>query len=100
MVVERKIITSALMELGEEEPTTIDKEWLTVDAWKKLIYICCNFDSNIDFSVSNFNKALNNLVAIHQKVLTGNNTEREYCCSTDNVIFNINNDERRLCATR
>jgi hypothetical protein len=35
MVVERKIISSALVELGNEEPTTIDK-WLTVDAWKKM----------------------------------------------------------------
>ena len=94
MVVARKIITLALME--KEEPTTRDK-WLTVDAWKSLIYICYNFGSNIEFIVSNFNKAVNNVGAIHSKVSTGNNTGREYC-STDDVIFN--NDERRLCVTR
>ena len=80
-------------ELGKEEPTTRDK-WLTVDAWKQLIYICYDFDSNIEFSVSDFNKTVNNVGAIHSKVSTGNNTGREYC-STDDVIFN--NDKRQLC---
>ena len=94
MVVARKIISSALV---KEEPTTRDK-WLTVDAWKKLIYICYKFDaSNINFVVSDLNRALNNLGCIGQKVFTGNNTRREYC-STDDVIFN--NDERRLCVRR
>ena len=55
MVVARKIITSALMELGKEELTTRDK-WLTVNAWKQLIYICYNFDSNIEFSVREFTR--------------------------------------------
>ena len=92
MVVARKIISSALVELGKEEPTTRDK-WLTVDAWKKLIYIRYDLDRSIDFSTSDFNRALNLLGTIRLKVSTG----REYC-STDDVIFN--NDERRLCATR
>ena len=96
MVVETKIISSALVELGKEEPTTRDKG-LTVDAWKKLIYIRYDFDSTIDFSISKFNKGLNLLGAIRLKVLTGNNTGREYCSTVD-VIFN--NHERRLCATR
>jgi hypothetical protein len=70
---------------------------LTVDAWKTLIYIHYDFDSNINFSASDYNRALNLLGAIPLKVSTGgNNTSREY--STDDVIFN--NDERRLCATR
>jgi hypothetical protein len=73
MVMERKIIPSALAELGKEEPTTRDK-WLTVDAWKKLIYIPYNFDTIIDFNISNFNRALNLLGAICQKVSTGNHT--------------------------
>ena len=84
------------MELREEEPTTRDK-WLTVDAWKKLIYIRYDFDSIIDFTIGDSTWALNLLGAIRLKVSTGNNTGREYC-STDDVIFN--NDERRLCATR
>jgi hypothetical protein len=96
MVVERKIISSALLELRNEEPTTRDK-WLTVDAWKKIIYTRYDFDSTIDFSASDSNRALNLLGAIRLKVSTGNNTGREYC-STDDVIFN--NDERQLCATR
>jgi hypothetical protein len=96
MVVAKKIISSALVELGNDEPTTRDK-WLTVDAWKTLIYIHYDFDSNINFSASDSNRALNLLCAIRLKVSTGNNTGREYC-STDDVIFN--NDERRLCATR
>jgi hypothetical protein len=95
MVVARKIITSALVKLGKEEPTTRDK-WLTVDAWKSLLYTRYNFDSSIDSSIREFSRALHNLGAILQKVSTGNNTGREY--STDDVIFN--NDERRLCATR
>ena len=96
MVVARKIITLALVELGKEEPKTRDKR-LTVDAWRSRIYIYYNFDSNIEFSVSDFNKAVNNVGAIHSKVSTGNNTGREYC-STDNVIFN--NGKRQLCVTR
>ncbi len=68
-----------------------------VDAWKTLIYIHYDFDSNINFSASNSNRALNLLGAICLKVSTGNNTGREYC-STDDGIFN--NDERQLCATR
>jgi hypothetical protein len=85
------------MELGKEEPTTREK-WLTVDAWKKLIYIRYDlFDSITYFSIREFSRALHNLVAIRLKVLTvGNNTGREY--STDDVIFN--NDMQRLCATR
>jgi hypothetical protein len=96
MVVARKIIISALVELGKEEPTTRDK-WLTVDAWKSLLFTRYDFDTSIDFSIREFNKALNLLGAIRLKVATGNNTGREYC-SSDDVIFN--NDERRLCATR
>ena len=96
MVVARKIITLALMELGKEEPTTRDK-WLTVDNWKKLIYICYDLDTSIDFTIREFSRALNLLGAIRQKVSTGNNTAREYC-STDDGIFN--NEERQLCATR
>jgi hypothetical protein len=96
MVVTRKIISSALVELGKEEPTTTDK-WLTVDAWKKIIYTRYDFDTTIYFSASDSNRALHNLGAIRLKVSTGNNTGREYC-STDDVIFN--NDKRRLCATR
>jgi hypothetical protein len=76
MVVARKIITSALMELGKEEPTTRDK-WLTVDAWKTQIYIHYEFDSNINSSASDSNRALNLLGAIRLKVSTGNNTGRE-----------------------
>ena len=63
MVVARKIITSALVELGKEEPTTRGK-WLMVDAWKQLIYICYDFDSNIEFSVREFTRAIHNLGAI------------------------------------
>ncbi len=63
MVVARKIIISALVELGKEEPTTRDK-WLTVDAWKKLICIRYDFDTSIDFTIREFNKALNLLGAI------------------------------------
>jgi hypothetical protein len=73
MFMERKLITLALTKLREEEPTTRDK-WLTVEAWKKQFYICYDFDSSIEFSVSDFNKAVNSLDAIHQKVLTGNKT--------------------------
>ena len=63
MLVPRKIITSALVELGKEEPTTRDK-WLTVDAWKKLICIRYDFDTSIDFTIREFNKALDLLGAI------------------------------------
>ena len=96
MVVERKIISSALLELGKEGPTTRDK-WLTVDAWKSLLYNHYDFDSSIDLSIREFSRALHNLGTIRLKLSTGNNTGREYC-STDDGIFN--NDERRLCATR
>ncbi len=67
MVVARKIIISALVELGKEEPTTRDK-WLTVDAWKKLIYIRYDFDSIIDFTIGDSTWALNLLGAIRLKV--------------------------------
>ena len=50
MVVARKIIISALVELGKEEPTTRDK-WLTVDAWKSLLFTRYDFDTSIDFSI-------------------------------------------------
>jgi hypothetical protein len=86
MVAERKIISSALVELGKEVSTTRDK-WLTVDSWKKLIYIRYNFDSTISFSISNFNRALNLLGAICLKVLTGINTGthvREKLCPVFN----------------
>jgi hypothetical protein len=73
MFVEKKLIISALTELLEEEPTTRDK-WLTVDAWKQLLHTCYDFDDSIGFSVSDLNKAVNSLGAIHQKVLTGNYT--------------------------
>jgi hypothetical protein len=73
MVLERKIISSALVELGKHEPTTRDK-WLTVDAWRKLIFIHYDFDSEIDFTISDFNRALNLLGSIHLKVATGNVT--------------------------
>ena len=67
MVVAQNIISSALVELGKEEPTTRDK-WLTVDAWKKLMYIRYNFDTIIDFSYREFSRALHNLGAICLKV--------------------------------
>ncbi len=67
MVVARKIITSALVELEKVEPTTRDK-WLTVDAWEKLIWIHYDFVSTIDFSIGEFNRALNLLGAIRLKV--------------------------------
>ena len=67
MVVPRKIISSALVELGKEEPTTRDK-WLTVDAWKSLLYTCYDFDSTINFIISEFNRALHNMGAIRLKV--------------------------------
>jgi hypothetical protein len=47
---------------------------LTADAWKELLEIRYDFDYSIDFSISDFNKAVNSLGAIHQKVLTGNYT--------------------------
>jgi hypothetical protein len=81
MVVARKIIISALVELGKEEPTTRDK-WLTVDAWKSLLFTRYDFDTSIDFSTREFNKALNLLGAIRLKVSTGNLTgmhAREKC---------------------
>jgi hypothetical protein len=96
MVVKRKIISSALAELGMDEPTTRDK-WLTLNAWKNLIYSRYDFDCTIDFSISNFYRALHNLGAIRLKISTGgDNTGREY--SADDVIFN--NYKPRLCATR
>ncbi len=73
MVVAKKIISSALVELGNDEPTTRDK-WLTVDAWKKIIYTRYDFDSTINFSIREFNKVLNLLGPICLKVSTGNNT--------------------------
>ena len=73
MVVARKIISSALVELGKEEPTTRDK-WLTVDAWKKLIYIRYDFDTTIDFSIRDSSILLNLLGSIRLEVLTGNHT--------------------------
>jgi hypothetical protein len=78
MFVEKELITSALTELLEEEPTTRDK-WLTADAWKKPLEIYYNFEYSIDFSISDFNKAVNSLGAIHQKVLSGNYTGRDPC---------------------
>jgi hypothetical protein len=73
MVVARKIIISALVELGKEEPTTRDK-WLTVDAWKSLICIRYDFDTSIDFTIRQFSRALHSMGAIRLKVSTGNNT--------------------------
>jgi hypothetical protein len=74
MVVARKIISSALVELGNEEPTTRDK-WLTVDAWKKLLFTRYDFDSSsIDFTIRQFSHALNLLGSIRLKVSTGNLT--------------------------
>ncbi len=67
MVVPRKIISSALVELGKEEPTTRDK-WLTVDARKNFIYIRYDFETIIDSSIREFSRALHNLGAIRLKV--------------------------------
>jgi hypothetical protein len=58
MVVKRKIILSALLELGKEEPTTRDR-WLTVDAWRKLIFIPYDHIYVTNFCISDFNRALN-----------------------------------------
>jgi hypothetical protein len=73
MVVARKIISSALVELGNDEPTTRDK-WLTVDAWKILLFTRYDFDSSIDFTIRQFSSALNLLGAVRLKVWTGNHT--------------------------
>jgi hypothetical protein len=76
---EKNNFSDTSLEQREEEPTTRDK-WLTVDAWKKkIIYIRYDFDSDINFGISDFNRALNNVGTIRQKVSTGNNAGREYC---------------------
>ncbi len=50
MVVAKKIISSALVELGNDEPTTRDKR-LTVDARKNFIDIRYDFETIIDSSI-------------------------------------------------
>ena len=82
MVVGRKNISLALVELGNKEPTTRDK-WLTVDAWNSLLFTQNEFDSSINFTIREFSRALNLLGVIHSlKVWTGNHTGthvREKC---------------------
>jgi hypothetical protein len=53
------------MELRKEKPTFM------VDAWKNmLIYIRYDFDSNINCSMSDSNRAVNNVGTIRLKVST------------------------------
>jgi hypothetical protein len=56
VLVPRKVIGSALVDLHHDETTTNDK-WLTLGAVRKLIHTRFDFDAGIDFTVPKLKKA-------------------------------------------
>jgi hypothetical protein len=73
MLVTRKVIGSALVDLHHDETTTNDK-WLTLGAIHKLIYTRFNFDAGIDFTVPELKKAANEVGPLWSKISQGNHT--------------------------
>jgi hypothetical protein len=73
MYLEKKLVTSALTELLEREPTTRDK-WLSLEAWISLLHIHYDFGSGIDFTIKDFKRPLHTLGLIHMKISAGNDT--------------------------
>jgi hypothetical protein len=57
ILVPRKVIGWALVDLHHDETTTNDK-WLTLGAIRKLIYTRFDFDAGIDFTVPELKKNL------------------------------------------
>jgi hypothetical protein len=60
MYLEKKLVTSALTELLEQEPTTRDK-WLSLEAWISLLYTHYDFGCGIDFTIGDFKRVLHTL---------------------------------------
>jgi hypothetical protein len=73
MLVPRKVIGSALVDLHHNETTTNDK-WLTLEAVRKLIYTRFDFDAGIDFTVPELKKAANEVGPLWSKISQGNHT--------------------------
>jgi hypothetical protein len=73
MLVPRKVIGSALVDLHHDEMTTNDK-WLTLGAIRKLIYTRFDFDAGIDFTVPESKKAANEVGPLWSKISQGNHT--------------------------
>jgi hypothetical protein len=73
MLVPRKVIGSALVDLHHDETTTNDK-WLTLGAIRKLIYTRFDFDAGIDFTVPELKKAANEVGPLWSKISQGNHT--------------------------
>ena len=73
MLLTRKLIRSALVDLQHDETTTNDK-WLTLGAIRKLIYTRFDFDDGIDFAVCELKRAVNELGPLESKISQGNCT--------------------------
>ena len=73
MLVPRKVIGSALVDLHHNEMTTNDKR-LTLVAIRKLIYTRFDFDAEIDFTVPESKKAANEVGPLWSKISQGNHT--------------------------
>ena len=74
MLVPRKVIRSALVDLHHNETTPKDK-WLMLKAICKLIYSRFDFSDGIDFTVHELKKAVNELgPMLASKISQGNHT--------------------------
>ncbi len=73
MLLTRKLIRSALVDLHHDEITTQDK-CLTLEAIRHLIYTRFNFDNGIDYTVCELKKAVNEVGPLVSKILQGNRT--------------------------
>jgi hypothetical protein len=73
LLVPRKVIGSALVDLHHNETTTNDK-WLTLEAIRKLIYSRFDFNYGINFTICELKKAANEVGPLWSKISQGNHT--------------------------
>jgi hypothetical protein len=73
MLVPRKVIGWALIDLHHNE-TTINDKWLTLEAICKLIYSRVDFSDGIDFTATDLKRAVNALGPVASKISQGNHT--------------------------
>jgi hypothetical protein len=73
MIVTQKLLKDAIATLQENKETTRYK-WLTLAAWKTLLYSCYDFGSSLDFSLHQLKKGLTSFGPISEKVSAGNDT--------------------------
>jgi hypothetical protein len=73
LLVPRKVIGSALVDLHHDETTTNDK-WSTLEAIRELIYSRFDFNYGINFTICELKKAANEVGPLWSKISQGNHT--------------------------